>query len=151
MLPGPSITVPWRLLRLALALVLCVVLTACGGPGQPPRTVLLDALTLQIQLTQRSIAEALDLSSEGVPEVSRVRVRHEETIPLAEGRAVRLLGSFDWRLPGDPIRVDSPFELVLLRGERRQSWRLARSMGTDDGGEPQWITYPLPLPGEGRG
>ncbi len=64
---------------------------------------------------------------------------------------VRLAGHFDWRLPGDTIRVDSPFELYLQRGAKEQSWRRARPSGSTDGSSQDWITDPLPLPGESRG
>ena len=185
MLPSPSppsrthIPPPqalWRgaLRRLAdglLLLVLPLVLVACGGPGQPPRSVVLDALTLQIQLTQASIAQALELEAPGSPQVSRVRVEEQQALAIGEARGLRLAGRFDWRLADDPIRVDSPFELYLARGERGQSWRLARpgspallepspaDPATAAAPEPDatpssqsWITYPLPLPGQrGRG
>jgi hypothetical protein len=160
-----------RWLAAGLLLVLPLVLVACGGPGQPPRSVLLDALALQIQLTQGSIAQALELEAPGSPQVSRVRVEEQQAMAIGEARGLRLSGRFDWRLADDPIRVDSPFELFLARGERGQSWRLARP-GSPAPLDPSaadpattaapaadatlssqsWITYPLPLPGQrGRG
>ena len=36
----------------------------------------------------------------------------------------------------------------LQRGERGQSWRLARPSGSEDGETQDWLTYPLPLKGE---
>jgi len=130
--------------------------------------VLLDALALQIQLTQGSIARALELETPGLPQVSRVRVEDQQAMPIGDARGLRLAGRFDWRLADDPIRVDSPFELYLARGERGQSWRLARPgapapldpsapAGPSRGEAPtgaatpsqqSWSTYPLPLPGE---
>jgi hypothetical protein len=110
--------------------------------------VLLSALALQIDLTQRAIASALELSAEGEPVVSRVRVESQESLPIGSGRGLHLSGRFDWRLPGDPIRVDSAFDLYLQRGERGQSWRLARPVGSADGTSQDWLIDPLPLPGE---
>lgn len=135
-------------LRLVLAplLALVLLLGGCSRAAQPPRGVLLDALTLQIQLTQGAIARALDLEAGGLPEVSRVRVEEQETIAIGEGRGLHLSGRFDWRLPGDAIRVDSPFELYLQRGSKGESWRLARPSGSSDGTSQDWITEPLPLP-----
>ncbi|MEB3243148.1 MAG: hypothetical protein VKO44_05875, partial [Cyanobacteriota bacterium] len=45
---------PWPrgLLQLVLAVLLACTLTACGGASAPPRATLLNALALQIQLTQ---------------------------------------------------------------------------------------------------
>ena len=156
--------------RLAVGLLLLLLplaLVACGGPGQPPRSMLLDALALQIQLTQGSIARALELETPGLPQVSRVRVEDQQAMPIGDARGLRLAGRFDWRLADDPIRVDSPFELYLARGERGQSWRLARpaspapldpsaadSASANEGANAaaassqSWTTYPLPLPGQ---
>lgn len=144
-----------RSLALAVVvLLLPLLLCSCGGPAQPPRAVLLHALALQIQLTQGEIAQALSLEAPGLPVVSRVRVEEQRSVAVGESQGLRLRGRFDWRLAHDPIRVDSPFELVLQRGERGQSWRLARPLpqspfllNDSAGNEQAWSTYPLPLPG----
>ena len=139
---------------LLLLLLLPLGLAGCSGPGQPPQRVLLDALSLQIQLTQDSIARALDLDATGVPQVSRVRVESQQAMTIGSASGLRLVGRFDWRLAGDPIRVDSPFELFLQRGERGQSWRLARPSGplaAAGSDEQAWVTDPLPLPGSRSG
>jgi hypothetical protein len=138
-------------LLLAVTLLLPLGLSGCGGPGQPPRSVLLDALSLQIHLTQGAIARALELEAGGLPEVSRVRVEEQQAVRIGEAPGLRLAGRFDWRLANDPIRVDSPFELYLQRGERGESWRLARPSGTTDGSVQEWILDPLPLRGESGG
>jgi len=169
--PGQRQAMLRRFVKALAVFLLPLLLVACGGPGQPPRSVLLDALALQIQLTQGSIAQALALDTPGMPQVSRVRVEEQQAVAIGEGRGLRLAGRFDWRLADDPIRVDSPFELYLARGEKGQSWRLARpdaplaversgalagataepSPGAAAAGQ-SWITYPLPLPGQrGRG
>lgn len=154
MLPAPPTPVSAspprrpRWLPLLLSLILSVALAACGGVGQPSQRVLLDALGLQIALTQRSIATALGLVAEGEPLVSRVRVESQQGLSIAGSKGLHLTGRFDWRLPGDPIRVDSPFDLYLQRGERGQSWRLARPVGSVDGSTQDWLIDPLPLAGE---
>jgi hypothetical protein len=154
MLPALPSPPRWRRLAATLLLLVAVVvpltLGGCGGVGQPPRGVLLEALSRQIQLTQLDIARALRLEAAGLPEVSRVRVEEQQPIQIGEGKGLRLAGHFDWRLPGDPIRVDSPFELYLQRGERGETWRLARPGGISDGGERDWMVYPLSLPGDSK-
>jgi hypothetical protein len=156
MLPGlttlaVSVQPLFRLVQRGLALLLSVVLAfslgACGA-SQPSQKVLLSALTLQIDLTQRSIADALTLDAAGPPQVSRVRVESQEAMTIGASKGLHLSGRFDWRLAGDPIRVDSAFDLYLQRGERGQSWRLARPSGSGDGTSQDWLTYPLPLKGE---
>ncbi|WP_370525820.1 hypothetical protein [Synechococcus sp. CBW1004] len=133
---------------LAPLLVVALLLSGCGSGAQPPRRVVLDALALQIRLTQDQVAQALRLEPVGLPEVSRVRVEEQQPIAIGEARGLRLTGRFDWRLAEDPIRVDSPFELYLQRGERGRSWRLARPLAVEADGTQAWITEPLPLPGE---
>ena len=158
------------LLALVLSVVVGLGLAGCSGIGQPSQGVLLRALGLQIALTQRSIASALALEPTGLPQVSRVRVERQEEVAIADGAGLHLSGRFDWRLADDPIRVDSPFELWLQRGERGQVWRLARPLaargtaqaaidpcelaqaGADAAGLAQeWLIDPLPLPGESAG
>lgn len=134
-----------RVLVVCVLLLLNLGLTGCGPSDQPPRGVLLKALGLQIQLTQTAIAQSLELEPVGVPDVSRVRVEEQESIRLGEQRGIHLTGRFDWRLPADSVRVDSPFELFLERGERGQSWRLAQPVGSSDGTSQDWITHPLPI------
>jgi hypothetical protein len=136
---------------LAPLLLVAVLLAGCGSAAQPPRRVVLDALALQIRLTQDQVAQALRLEPAGLPEVSRVRVEEQQPVTIGEARGLRLTGRFDWRLAEDPIRVDSPFEIYLQRGERGQSWRLARPLAADLDGMQQWITEPLPLPGDRQG
>lgn len=150
LMPTPGRTGLRRLLPTLLTLVLLLtpLLQGCGVASQPPRGVLLEALALQIRLTQNQVAEALRLEPAGEPVISRVRVEEQQELAIGEGRGLRLQGRFDWRLAEDPIRVDSPFELFLLRGERGRSWRLARPVGSRDGRLQDWISDPLPLPGE---
>ncbi len=160
------------LASLVLVAALGLGLAGCSGIGQPSHRVLLQALGLQIALTQRSIASALALEPAGLPQVSRVRVEQQQEVAIGAGRGLHLSGRFDWRLADDPIRVDSPFELWLQRGERGQVWRLARPLaasgsspaGLAPGGLAQagvdqapagpvqdWLIDPLPLPGESAG
>lgn len=137
-------------LALPVLLLVSVSIAGCQSAGQPPRSVLLQALALQIELTQGAIAQALDLQAEGLPEVNRVRVEEQQSLRIGEANGLRLAGRFDWRLPGDAFRVDSPFELFLVRGEKGQTWRLARPVGGRDSVQ-EWLTDPLPLKGDRSG
>ena len=136
MLPQLSPSVPssshvgsrlWRVLAHGLCvLVLLFSLTACGGP-QPPRALLNEALSLQIQLTQTAISQSLNLPPISLaPNVSRVRIEEQEALKLGEQRGLRVSGRFDWQPPGDRVQVDSPFEVYRQPGERGRIWRLAR-------------------------
>ena len=138
----------WRLHALALAGLISVCLVSCTPSSGPPRAVVLDALALQIEITQTSIARTLELPlATGRPTVSRVRIEEQSVLKIAGHNGVHLLGRFDWQLPGDRIQVDSPFDLYLEQGDKNQSWRLARlafPSGASDLNQ-QWFTYPLPL------
>jgi hypothetical protein len=141
---------PWRrwwqaALRLVVVGVLGWALAGCGAASGPPQGTLLNALALQIQLTQADVARALGLSSVGAPLVSRVRVERQEPVTIGDRAGLRLEGRFDWRLGKDPFRVDAPFEIFLERGSRGESWRLARPAGPAPEGAQEWLTYPLPL------
>ena len=133
------------LLSVLLACLISLGLTSCSLGDRPPRAVILSALGQQIQLTQSAIAQSLDLEASGAPEVTRVRLKEQESLSIGDQNGVHLIGRFDWRLPGDAVKVDSPFELFLERGERGQSWRLALPSGSDDGTSQTWITYPLAI------
>ncbi len=132
-------------LQLVLVTLLACGLSGCLAPSAPPRGTLLNALALQIQLTQADVARALGLASVGAPLVSRVRVERQEPITIGDSPGLRLSGRFDWRLGKDPFRVDAPFEIFLERGSRGESWRLARPAGSAPEGGQEWLTYPLPL------
>lgn len=140
----------WRPVRgfvLAL-LLLALSLSACGRLSSPPRATVLEALSLQIELTQQAIAETLGLPPAGTPSVSRVRLEDQRTVAIGDGRGLHLSGHFDWRLADDPTLVESPFELYLQQGEKGQSWRLARPAGPgSEGQSQQWLIDPLPIKG----
>jgi len=140
---------PLRVVALgALLVVLSLGLGACGRLPMPPQAVVQKALSLQIELTQQAIASALELPPPGDASVRHVRIEAQRSIPIGDGRGLQLSGHFDWRLGDEPTLQDSPFELYLQRGERGQSWRLARPMGGDpEANSQQWLIDPLPLPG----
>ena len=155
---GTSVPTPgsrWRRwaqgpLHALLLAVLGVVLSGCLAASAPPQATLLNALALQIQLTQADVARALGLDSVGAPLVSRVRVERQDPMAIGPNAGLRLTGRFDWRLGQDPFRVDAPFEIFLERGPRGESWRLARPAGQAPEGAQDWLTYPLPLRSPGR-
>lgn len=130
--------------RLLTALLLALLLSACGSLGQPPRSTLQRALDLQVQLTRQNLSEVLAIPSPtDSPALSRVRLDSQRR-EMIEGRQVwHLRGRFDWRLAGEPLRANTPFDVWLLPGERGQSWRLLRR---DEPGSPGWRSWPLPLP-----
>jgi hypothetical protein len=138
----------WKLaLNLLCVLMLGFASTSCAFNSDPPRSLVIEALQAQIAVTQASISESLGLNSSiNVPTVSRVRVDHQETLKVDGQRITHLEGSFDWQLPQDPVRVDSTFELFLLKGQYGEGWTLARPIAGDADDLQHWILYPLGLP-----
>ena len=134
-------------LNIFCVFVVAFVSTSCGFISDPPRSIVIEALQLQISATQSSISESLGLNpSTTDPVVSRVRVGRQETLKLDGQRFTHLEGSFDWQLPQDPVRVDSAFEVFLLRGERGEGWTLARPVSGKADDIQRWLLYPLGLP-----
>ena len=136
-----------QLLTVVSGLLIVVTLSSCTLRNEPPRAIVIEALQSQIQSTQVSIAQSLDLPPiASAPAVSRVRVDHQEVLKVEGERFVHLEGSFDWQLPRDSVRVDSAFDLYLQRGAHGEGWSLARP-ATDSGSDAQrWLLYPLGLP-----
>lgn len=132
--------------------VLCAVsaiflLSSCSMRSEPPRAIVIEALQSQILTTQVSIAQSLDLEPlASAPDVSRVRVDHQETVQVDGERFIHLEGSFDWQLPQDSVRVDSTFDLYLQRGPRGEGWSLARPVSSSGDNTQRWLLYPLGLP-----
>ena len=128
-------------------LLIVMSLWSCSLRNEPPRASVIEALQSQILATQVSIAQSLDLEPlASVPDVSRVRVDHQDLLEVDGERFIHLEGSFDWQLPNDSVRVDSAFELFLQRGKRDQGWTLARPVHGEGDQVQRWLLYPLGLP-----
>ena len=138
----------WKVgLNVLFVLFLGFASTSCSFNAEPPRSLVIEALQAQIAVTQSSISESLGLNpSIKLPTVSRVRVDHQETLKVDGQRFIHLEGSFDWQLPQDPVRVDSSFELFLLKGQRGEGWTLARPVAGETDDLQHWLLYPLGLP-----
>jgi len=133
--------------RTVSILLISVLLVSCSSNPQPPRSIVIEALKAQIVATQASISESLGLEPMVIlPKVSRVRVRHHDTLDVQGEHFVHLQGTFDWQLPEDSTRVDSGFELYLQPGKRGEGWTLARPVGGKDSETQRWLLYPLGLP-----
>ena len=136
----------WRRALLSLLMVglILVGLSACSVSDRPSRGVLLSALGQQIQLTQTAIAQSLDLQASGVPEVSRVRIEEQESLRIGDQKGVHLTGRFDWRLPGDAVKVDSPSSCFWNGGTAAKAgdWLFPVVLMT---AVQTWITYPLAI------
>ena len=64
-------------------LLIVMSLCSCSLRNEPPRAIVIEALQSQILATQVSIAQSLDLQPlASIPDVSRVRVDHQDVLKL---------------------------------------------------------------------
>ena len=137
----------WVVGRSLLVLTIVTFLSSCTLRNEPPRAIVIEALQSQIQTTQISIAQSLDLQPvASSPDISRVRVDHQDILKVDGESFIHLEGSFDWQLPRDSVRVDSAFDLYLQHGPRGEGWSLAKPVSNDVDNAQRWLLYPLGLP-----
>jgi len=118
--------------------------SGCAGSSKPSNSVLKDALEVQIQITRRSLEDVLSLEKEPM-EVSDVKVESSKYIEGFEGKLLLASGYFDLNSSGSAGKTQQHFSLLLERGEKGQSWRLAKPSTTSNGLLKDWTTYPLPI------
>ncbi len=101
---------------------------------------------MQIELTQDAISKPLDLKSPNKSTIRNLYIEGQETVSLEDHKEIRhIFGYFCWQLPGTTQSFKSPFELFLESGEKQQSWRLAKPVGSFDQISQGWETYPLEI------
>ena len=120
---------------------------SCGVFESPPKSVVRDALLLQLQITDNSISTSMNFKPTDPPEIKRIRVEERYELPTENSQEpiFRLTGHVALKSPGKPLTRNSFFELFLEQGSKGQSWRLARPIGSVNDGSQAWITYPFPL------
>ncbi len=123
--------------------MISLTIFGCASSRFPPNSVLKDALELQIDLTERSLENVVDLD-EGFVRIVSVKPSSVEYLPNQEGRLLSVKGRCDCEFPGLKDQVDTPFQLFLEQGDKRESWRLAKPIATGSLIK-DWSTYPLPI------
>ena len=130
-----------------IALTLGLVLLSCGSSLQPSRRVLVDALSLQVKMNENSFKGVFDEEATSSPEIVSAIFLESEVVQPDDGKIVKIMGRFDWRYAGDTTRKNNYFEVFLEQGNRKQSWRLAKPLESQDGESNDWMTFPLPIHG----
>ncbi len=127
-----------------LIILLCFTQYGCQGFRNPPDSVVKEALQLQIQMTHDSLNKFLALDHH-IAEVVRVKVDSTNYVQFEEGKLLSVSGYSYCKFPDLAEKVASPFNLFLERGEKGQSWRLAKGSFSSNSSFNQWTTYPLPI------
>ena len=133
-----------RIPHLFLIFLICITQYGCEASGKPPNSVVKEALDLKIQLTHRSLDEFLGLEQE-TAEIKHIKVKSSNYVKYGKADIVSVSGYFDGKFPGFSKDINSPFSLLLERGEKGQSWRLVEDASLVNSLPDELNTYPLPI------
>ena len=137
-----------------VSFVLVGLLTACNfqfslGGFQPSRSLVQQAISLQLNLTKTEIREHLQqhhLDEKNKPdyEINRVVILNEEPIVIQDLIAYHIRGTYNltFKLPdGRVTDRGNPFDIYLQLQKEAKSWRLARQQSSDKNDQTVWATY----------
>ncbi len=133
-----------KVLPFILAYWLCLTTLGCVSSRYPPETVLKEALLMQIGLTERLLDGAFDLD-EGFADVISVKADSIKVVENTKNSIISVSGKSDLRFLGTKEKTSSFFQLYLQKGEKGESWRLARPQVSSAGMIKDWLIYPLLL------
>ena len=140
------------MLRIALAILLAICLTACGlTAAGPPKAIVERAIALQFSQTQQDISQLLNPKANQTPDftISQVKIKRQTPVSILDAPAYWVEGSFNlkFNLPTRHISgPKTPFEVYLQPQPGGDAWRLARPLTDQKSGESTWITYPIESP-----
>jgi hypothetical protein len=128
------------------ALVLAVLLTACGLPiGGPSHRLVERAIEQQLHQTQAALNQQLRLNVQPTDlEIKQVVIAEQTPLTIEDLKAFRVRGTYNitTKLPTRQITQQNPFEVYLQRQKEGKTWRLAHPE-TDDNGQSLWVTQRL--------
>lgn len=137
------------LVKVFVAIVLAVVLSACGfvnaGPAQP---LVEQAIALELSQTQQLLSQQLRLEAQPTDvSINHVRVTEKTPLKIQNLPSYRVRGTYDLTAKlanRQVVQRQNLFEVYLQRQIEGKTWRLARLQpGGED--EPIWVTYGLSL------
>ncbi len=136
---------PWkRFFSIVLSLLLSLGIYGCTRPPLPEQSIVLNALALQLELTDGAIAISLGSKPKNLAQVMRYRLGAQDGILLEDNKKqiLRLTGRCDLKLEGDREKLDRPFVLFLKRSQKG-NWLLALPIHSIGSNTLSWITFPL--------
>lgn len=134
--------------QLIVAVLLIVILSACGAPT-PPRELapsgdlVKRAIALQLNQTEQRISEHLTASAPDL-EVFGITVKQLEPIYIAKLAAYHLQGSYNLKikLPNQKkVQKNNSFDVYLQRQIEGKTWRLLRRETDEKDEKSYWTTY----------
>jgi len=133
-----------RIWKRLWAIVLVILLTACGLPiGAPSHHLVERAIVLQLRQTQAALNQQLRLDVQPTDlEIRRVVIADQTPMTIEDLKAFRVRGTYNvtTKLPTRQItEQQNPFDVYLQRQKEGKTWHLAR-LQADDNGEPTWLT-----------
>lgn len=136
------------MVRAIWAIVLALLLTACGIVGGKPSTELVEqAIALQLSQSQQELSQQLRLEDQPTNiHINRVKITEQTPLQINKLQSYHLLGSCDFTVKLAKRSVtqhDTPFEVYLQRQQEGKTWRVA-SLKANENGELIWVTQRIP-------
>lgn len=126
-----------------IAILLVLTLTACSQGTGPTRSLVQQAIALELNQAQQELGQQLRLESESTrSQIKRVTITDEAPLTIEGLEAYRVKGTYDYTmaLPSRKvIQRNNPFDVYLQRQREGKTWRLARQIKGDHG-QPRWVT-----------
>lgn len=135
-------------LRGAIALLLVLVLTACGT-AKPPiglapgGDIIKTAIALQIEKSQQSLSEQLAANNPDF-QVSNINVKTLEPLYLGKLPTFHLIGTYNLKLdlPNQNVtQKDNSFDIYIQRQKEGKTWRWLKRELSDPDQPPHWYSY----------
>ncbi|MFM7450795.1 MAG: hypothetical protein ACKO24_19605 [Leptolyngbyaceae cyanobacterium] len=126
-----------------IAILLVLMLTACSRGTEPTRSLVQQAIALELGQAQQELGQQLRLESEATrSQINRVTITNEAPLIIEGLEAYRVRGTYDYTtaLPSRKvIQRNNPFDIYLQRQQEGKTWRLAKQIKGDNG-QPRWVT-----------
>jgi hypothetical protein len=132
------------MLRLVLAAILLVLLTACTSLALLPTYDLVQkAISLQVELTQKQLSQKLDLDLQKF-DIKSLVITEEMPLTIENLPAYHVRGTYDLvvKLPNRTLtQPQKPFDFYLQIQKEGKSWRLILPEQTSKDTQTIWRSY----------
>lgn len=126
-----------------IGILLVLTLTACSRGTGPTRSLVQQAIALELNQAQQELGQQLRLDREPAKsQINRVTITDEAPLTIEGLEAYRVQGTYDYTtaLPSRKvIQRNNPFDVYLQRQREGKTWRLAKQIKGDNG-QPRWVT-----------